>query len=169
MRTITLLMSIALGTLGAAACGGGPALGGVPHPNNAAMAGGVAAAAAAITLADPHAADRKPEQRAEDEKRPVDVKENVPASAFDRLDSAGNGSGHELVRPHAGAAAPTPTTDATSGADAGTPAAPTTTTTTTTAKPVAKPAPVKTMKPSSKPPTLPSPHDAVDPDHADTR
>jgi hypothetical protein len=170
MRTITLLMSIALGA--STGCGGGPALGGVPHPNNAAMAGGVAAAAAAITLADPHAADRRPEQRTEQEKRPVDVKEQVPASAFDRLDSGGNGSGHELVRPHAGSAA-TPSTDATSGADAGTPApvAPTTTTTTTTTttKPVAKPAPVKTMKPSSKPPTLPSPHDAVDPDHADTR
>ena len=166
MRTITLLMSIAFGSA-ASGCGGGPALGGVPHPNNAAMAGGVAAAAAAITLADPHAADRRPEQRTEEEKRPVDVKEQVPASAFDHLDSGGNGSGHELARPHAAS----PSTDATSGADSSattTPVAPATTTTTTT-KPVAKPAPVKTMKPSSKPPTLPSPHDAVDPDHADTR
>src|SRR6185312_11795663 len=91
MRTITVLMSIALGA-SAGACGGGPALGGVPHPNNGAMAGGVAAAAAAITLADPHAADRKPEQRTEEEKRPVEVKEQVPASALDRLDSGATGS-----------------------------------------------------------------------------
>ena len=113
-------------------------LGGVPHPNNGAMAGGAAAAAAAITLADPHAADRKPEQRAEEEKRPVDVKEQVPASAFDHLDgSEWNRLGHELVRPHAGcrfglaAATPPPAT-------------------------------------TKKLPMLPSPHDAVDPDHADS-
>jgi hypothetical protein len=167
MRTITLLMSIALGT--STGCGG-PALGGVPHPNNAGMAGGVAAAAAALTLADPHAADRKPEQRTEEDKRPVDVKEQVPASAFDHLDSTGNGSGHELARPHAGdAASSAPGTDATSGADAGIPATP------PAAKPAAKPAApaakaaAKTMKPTAKAPTLPSPHDAVDPDHADAR
>jgi hypothetical protein len=181
MRTITLLMSVALGS---GACGGGPALGGVPHPNNAAMAGGVAAAAAALTLADPHAADRKPEQRVEDEKQPVDVKEQVPASAFDHLDSGGNGSGHEVVRPHAGDAAKTaPASDATSGADAGT-AAPTTATPVAPADrakpaPAAKPAtpakpatlakPTKPTKPNGKLPTLPTPHDAVDPDHADSR
>ena len=157
MRTITMLMSIALGA-SAAACGGGPALGGVPHPNNAAMAGGVAAAAAAITLADPHAADRKPEQRTEEEKRPVDVKEQVPASALDRLDSrAGTGQS---------TAAPAPTSDATSGADAGSAAKPA-----QVAKPAipTKPAAPAKTKATGKPPTLPSPHDAIDPDHADTR
>jgi len=159
MRTITLLMSIALGA-GAAACGGGPALGGVPHPNNAAMAGGVAAAAAAITLADPHAADRKPEQRTEEEKRPVDVKEQVPASALDRLDSR-TGSGQTTT------AAPAPTSDATSGADAGSAAKPAQVA--KPAVPVAKPAAPAKTKATGKPPTLPSPHDAIDPDHADTR
>ena len=120
------------------------------------MAGGVAAAAAAITLADPHAADRKPEQRTEEEKRPVDVKEQVPASAFDHLDSGGNGSGHELVRPRAGdSAAPSDATDQGSAAKP-------------TAKPAAlKAAPAKPAKPSGKVPMLPTPHDAVDPDHAD--
>jgi hypothetical protein len=102
MRTFALLVFIT-------ACGSEtPMLGGVPHPNNAAMAGGAAAAAAAMTLADPNAADRKPEQRQEAEKRPVDVKEEVPSSAFDHLDGSGSntGSGHEVARPHAGSAAP---------------------------------------------------------------
>ena len=138
-------MSIALG-MSAGACGGGPALGGVPHPNNAAMAGGVAAAAAAITLADPHAADRKPEQRTQEEKRPVDVKEQVPASALDRLDSGGTGSNRELVA-----------TPATAGADQGSAAKPA----------VLKTPPAKPAKPAGKVPMLPTPHDAVDPDHAD--
>lgn len=108
-------------------------LGGAPHPNNAAMAGGAAAAAAALTLADPNAADRKPEQRTEQEKRPVDVKDQVPASAFDHLDGSGTGSGSALDRPHAKPADPAP-------------------------------APATTSK---KLPVLPTPHDAVDPNHAD--
>jgi hypothetical protein len=132
MRTVALLIAIA-------GCGE-PMLGGVPHPNNGAMAGGAAAAAAAMTLADSHAADRKPEQRAEQEKRPVDVKDQVPASAFDHLDGsgAGSGSGKELARPRAKPADPT------TGA--------------------AKPETTGTPK---KLPVLPSPHDAVDPNHAD--
>ncbi|HEX7704221.1 MAG TPA: hypothetical protein VF403_25940, partial [Kofleriaceae bacterium] len=117
-----------------------PMLGGVPHPNNGVMAGGAAAAAAALTLADPHAADRKPEQRAEQEKKPVDVKEEVPASVFDHLDGSGSGtgSGHEVARPHAG-----------SGSGSAVAATP----------------PPATTK---KLPMIPSPHDAVDPGHADT-
>ena len=133
MRTVTMLVFIL-----AAGCGSEtPMLGGVPHPNNAAMAGGAAAAAAAMTLADPNASDRKPEQRQEAEKRPVDVKEQVPPSAFDHLDGSGSGtgSGHEVARPHAG-----------SGSGS------------------AAPAPA-----GKKLPTLPTPHDAVDPDHADSR
>lgn len=146
-----MLMSIALGA-GAAGCGGGPALGGVPRPNAGAMAGGAAAAAAAITLADPHAADRKPEQRVEQDKRPVEVKEQVPASALDRLDSGAAGSGQAA-----------PGADATTGADQGSAAKP-------TAKPaVLKTPPAKPVKPAGKVPVLPSPHDAVDPDHADAR
>ena len=134
MRTVTMLVFILFAT----ACGSeSPMLGGVPHPNNAAMAGGAAAAAAALTLADPHAADRKPEQRQEEEKRPVDVKEEVPASVFDHLDGSGTGSGHEVPRPKAGAG---------SGSAATSPPPP----------PTAK-----------KLPVIPSPHDAVDPGHAD--
>jgi hypothetical protein len=138
MRTVTLLVFI-LAAAGHEGCGSEtPMLGGVPHPSNGAMAGGAAAAAAAMTLADPHASDRKPEQRQEAEKRPVDVKEQVPPSAFDHLDGSGSGtgSGHEVARPHAG-----------SGSGSAAPA------TAATAK---------------KLPTLPTPHDAVDPDHADS-
>ena len=64
-----------------------PFLANAPHPDNAAIAGGAAAAAAAITLADPDAATRgKPEKPKEEEKAPVEVKENVPKAVFDRLD-----------------------------------------------------------------------------------
>lgn len=135
MRTVIALVFIASGC-------GGPALGGVPHPDNGVMAGGAAAAAAALTLADPHAADRKPEQRVEVEKKPVDVKEEVPSSVFDKLDGSASaqGSGHELARPHA------KTADATGSA--------------------APPAPAP-IAPAGKKPVIPSPHDAVDPGHAD--
>jgi len=64
-----------------------PFLANAPHPDNAAMAGGAAAAAAAITIADPDAATRgKPEKPKQEEKAPVEVKENVPKAVFDRLD-----------------------------------------------------------------------------------
>ncbi len=118
-------------------------LGGVGHPNNAAVAGGAAAAAAALTLADPHAADRKPEQRVEKEKRPVKVKEEVPASVFDHIDGSGasTGSGTEVPRPHAQPVA---------AGSAAQPAPPAPTTTTLSPKIV-----------------IPSPHDVVDPGHAD--
>jgi len=138
MRTVALLLFIA-------ACGGEtPMLGGVGHPNNGAVAGGAAAAAAALTLADPHAADRKPEQKQEEEKRPIKVKEEVPASVFDRIDgsAAKTGSGTEVQRPRAKPATP---------AAAGSAASPPTTTT----------------PPNGKVPVLPSPHDAIDPGHAD--
>jgi hypothetical protein len=141
MRTVALLIAIA-------GCGE-PVLGGAPHPNNAAMAGGVAAAAAALTLADPNAADRKPEQRVEEEKRPVDVKDQVPASALDRLDSgsgAGSGSGKEVARPRAKPADANPADVKTGGPG--------------DAKPMSGTKPKKL-------PVLPTPHDAVDPNHAD--
>ncbi len=144
MRTVTLLTWIAVGV--GSGCGSEtPMLGGVPHPNNAAMAGGAAAAAAALTLADPHAADRKPEQPQVEDKRPVEVHEEVPASAFDHLDSqtgagSGSGSAHELARPHM--------------------------------KPIVKPAAPATgsgsgsaARAGKKPPVIPSARDAVDPDH----
>ncbi len=132
--------------------------GGVGHPNNGAVAGGAAAAAAALTLADPHAADRKPEQKQEEEKRPVKVKEEVPASVFDRIDgsAAKTGSGTEVPRPHAKPATPPPVA-AGSGASP-----PTSTTTTSTTS-----ATTTTTSPKGKLPLLPSPHDAIDPGHAD--
>ncbi len=132
MQTVALLLFIA-------ACGSEtPMLGGVGHPNNGAVAGAAAAAAAALTLADPHAADRKPEQKQEQEKRPIKVREEVPASVFDRIDgsAANTGSGTEAPRPHAKPA--------------------------TAAGSAASPPP-----PNGKVPVLPSPHDAIDPGHPD--
>jgi hypothetical protein len=70
-----------------AACGGAPVLANAPRPNPAFVAGGAAAAAAAMTLADPDAASRKPEKKdAHKSDRPSDVKETVPSDVLDRLD-----------------------------------------------------------------------------------
>ena len=69
-----------------AACGGGPALGNAPRPDPAAVAGIAAAAAAAVTLADPNAASRRPEKKVDENKREVEVKENVNEGVLDRLD-----------------------------------------------------------------------------------
>ena len=85
-----------------AACGG-PALQNVPHPNNAAMAGGFAALAGAATLASPHDAAKKAEEKgpAADSK-PQKVKEHVPSDVFDRLDeqdAKGSGSAASHARP----------------------------------------------------------------------
>ncbi len=74
-----------------AACGAQPnqpLLANAPRPNAGAVAGGAAAAAAALTLADPDAASRKPEKKEDTEKKPIKVKESVPASVLDRLDHA---------------------------------------------------------------------------------
>jgi len=82
-----------------------PFLANAPHPDNAAIAGGAAAAAAAITIADPDAATRgKPEKPKEEEKAPVEVKENVPKAVFDRLDDkkgAKGGAGDSTPTPAA--------------------------------------------------------------------
>jgi hypothetical protein len=133
MRTVAFLLMITAGSCGSET----PMLGGAPHPSNGAMAGGAAAAAAALTLADPHAADRKPEQRQQPEKQPVDVKEQVPSSAFDHLDGSGTGSatGSGSASGSATATATGPATGSGSGSNS-------------TAK---------------KLPMIPSPHDAVDP------
>ncbi len=81
--------------LAVAACGG-PALQNLPHPNNAAMAGGFAAAAAAVTLASPTDAAKKAESnKVSPDAKPQKVKEQVPAGVFDRLDeqeAKGSGS-----------------------------------------------------------------------------
>lgn len=65
-----------------------PLLANAPHPDNAAVAGVAAGAAAAAVLADPNAATRgKPEKSADQpEKQPVNVKENVPSDVLDRAD-----------------------------------------------------------------------------------
>lgn len=77
----------ALGLAAFAGCGAQPnqpVLANAPRPNPAAVAGGAAAAAAAITLASPDS--HNPEKREDQEKKPVKVKEHVPASTLDRLD-----------------------------------------------------------------------------------
>lgn len=76
--------------LALAGCGGGPdpILRGVPQPNKAAMAGAAAAIAGAATLASPHdAAKRQEANKHPPEKKPIEVKQTVPADVFDRLDA----------------------------------------------------------------------------------
>jgi hypothetical protein len=71
-----------------AACGAQPnqpVLANAPRPNPSAVAGGAAAAAAAITLASPDSANPE-KKKPEVEKKPIKVKENVPAATLDRLD-----------------------------------------------------------------------------------
>lgn len=83
-----------------------PFLANAPHPDNAAVAGGAAAAAAAMTIADPDAATRgKPEKPKEEEKAPVEVKENVPKAVFDRLDDKKGAKGGAS---EPGSSSPTP-------------------------------------------------------------
>lgn len=108
MRWIAVVLTIA-------ACGAEPKqpfLANAPHPDNAAVAGVAAGAAAAAVIADPDAATRgKPEKKTSDEeKAPVEVKEQVPAGVFDRLEqkpaapAAGNdGSAAPIAKPAAAA------------------------------------------------------------------
>ena len=85
------------------ACGG-PVLKNAPRPDPGAVAGVAAAAAAAITLADPNAATRgKPEQPVEEQdKAPIEVKQHVTSDVLDRLD---DGSGSATAAPAPAAAA----------------------------------------------------------------
>lgn len=72
-----------------AGCGAGPnqpVLANAPRPNPAAVAGAAAATAAAITLASPDS--HTPEKKQQEDKKPIKVKENVPAGVLDRLDKA---------------------------------------------------------------------------------
>ena len=76
-----------------ASCGAEPKqpfLANAPHPDNAAVAGVAAGAAAAAVLADPNAQTRgKPEKPADTtEKQPIEVKESVPSDVLDRADHA---------------------------------------------------------------------------------
>ena len=74
----------------------------VPHPNNAAMAAGFAAAAGAATLASPADAQKHAEEKGKGDpagKKPVDVKEQVPADVFDRLDNPPPDDGKPKAQP----------------------------------------------------------------------
>jgi hypothetical protein len=89
-----------------AACGAEPKqpfLSNAPHPDNAAVAGVAAGAAAAAVLADPNAQTRgKPEKPADTtEKQPIDVKESVPSDVLDRADHAKTEPKAEETKPAA--------------------------------------------------------------------
>jgi hypothetical protein len=83
-----LMYRFALVALVVAACGANdkPLLANAPKPDPGAVAGIAAAAAAAATLANPNAP--APESYQQKEKKPIKVKEHVPADVFDRLDNA---------------------------------------------------------------------------------
>ncbi|HEY3802005.1 MAG TPA: hypothetical protein VGL61_05330 [Kofleriaceae bacterium] len=80
--------------LALAACGATqqPLLSHAPAPNVGAVAGVAAAAAAAITLASPGAANQKPEDKVNENTRPQQVNESVPSDVLDRLDEQNAGS-----------------------------------------------------------------------------
>jgi hypothetical protein len=104
MRTILFALALTLPAgVVATACGAQPnqpVLANVPKPNTAAVAGGAAAAAAAITLASPDSAN--PEKRKqEQEKKPITVKEHVPAATLDRLDKTSEPDSTEAAQPAA--------------------------------------------------------------------
>jgi hypothetical protein len=111
MRAIAFVVLVAASTL--VACGAQPnqpVLANVPKPNPSAVAGGAAAAAAAITLASPDS--HKPERREEQPKKPIKVKENVPASVLDRLDDAESKQDGSAQQPEPEPTAPKPPRDA---------------------------------------------------------
>jgi hypothetical protein len=90
MKAIAWLSALTLAGLAPAGCGGGPdpILRNVPQPNKAVVAGAAAAVAGAATLASPaDAAKLQEKNRAPDEKKPVKVRQTVPADVLDRLDA----------------------------------------------------------------------------------
>lgn len=74
--------------LSCAACGGGPALGNLPRPNTAVVAGTAAAIAGAATLANPDSAGKKPEAPSWGTEKHTVTTERMPGDVLDRLDSA---------------------------------------------------------------------------------
>jgi hypothetical protein len=83
-----------------AACGAQPnqpVLANAPRPNPAAVAGGAAAAAAAITLASPDS--HNPEKKQTEDKKPIKVKESVPAGVLDRLDQKNSSTDAATAKP----------------------------------------------------------------------
>lgn len=102
----TLLLAIVLTGM---ACGGGPVLQNAPRPDPSVVAGVAAAAAAAVTLADPDAAARKGERKGgEPERRPVGGRTTVPADVLDRLDHPAVDGGVDAAPPAEVDAAPRP-------------------------------------------------------------
>lgn len=99
---MTRLLSISLlgaaFTLGCAACGGQPIGSKVPRPDHGDVAFAAAAAATALTLADPSLSGKQPEQD-DPERRAARVRgssETVPADVLDRADEAAtSGDGGE--------------------------------------------------------------------------
>ena len=91
-------------------CGcGEPILKNAPKPDPGAVAGVAAAAAAAVTLADPQGAANRQEQKSkgEPDNRGVEVKETVPADVFDRIDRGGD-AGVDGAQPSSAASPPPP-------------------------------------------------------------
>lgn len=91
---------VAAGAL--AACGGSPVLSGLPRPNKTAAAGVALGAAAAATAIDPQGGQRIKEagKPPEGEKRPIEVKETIPADLLDKMDKAdAESDGDEDPRP----------------------------------------------------------------------
>jgi len=89
-----------------AACGSDqkPILSNVPQPPAGAVAGVAAAAAAAITLANPNA--QTPEKRDDQPKQEVEVKEHVTGDVLDRLDHAAGSATGSAASPDTAATKP---------------------------------------------------------------
>lgn len=85
MRVMGMVLLLA----GCGASPNQPMLANAPRPNQAAVAGVAAGAAAAITLADPDAASRRPEKKQDTNMKPMKVTENVSGDVLDRLDKGG--------------------------------------------------------------------------------
>lgn len=87
-----------------AGCGAAPnqpLLANAPRPPQAAVAGVAAGAAAALTLADPDAASRRPEKKQNTNMKPMTVKESVPGDVLDRLDRGDRDEAGEGLKPRA--------------------------------------------------------------------
>jgi hypothetical protein len=101
MRAIAFALGVLVAGVGAG-CGAQPnqpALANVPKPNTAAAAGVAAGAAAAITLASPDS--HNPEKKHDTEKKPIKVKENVPAGVLDRADASKSDPAATSAKPDA--------------------------------------------------------------------
>ncbi len=81
-------------------CGGPPVGSKVPKASTNKMAVGAAAAATALTLANPNSAGRRPESAGEQEPKKVHkTGENVPAGVLDRVDAKSEGDDEDRCEP----------------------------------------------------------------------